>query len=130
MYSLIVTTSIRKPGWPTSLPASPNIRLVGSTSCCHGTGSRARHCTGGRPDLTAISAVFTIGYVADLFGEDEDWLHELSIDLFPEDGCLRVYGVGEDGVVAFTRDGIECLKQIIGDKRAAGSAPPELKSSE
>jgi hypothetical protein len=35
--------------------------------------------------LAAISAIFTIGYVADLLGEDEDWLHDLSIDLFPED---------------------------------------------
>lgn len=76
----------------------------------------------------AISAVFTIGYVADIRGEDEDWLFELSIDLFPEDGCLRVYGVGVDGVVAFTRDGIECLKQIIADKRAAGKHTTELKS--
>jgi len=25
----------------------------------------------------------------------------------PEDGCLWVYGVGEDGVPAFTRDGME-----------------------
>ena len=46
----------------------------------------------------AISAVFTIGYVANLLGEDEDWLHELSIDMFPGDGCLWVYGVSEDGV--------------------------------
>ena len=46
------------------------------------------------------------------------------------DGCLRVYGVGEDGVVAFTRDGIERLKHIIDDKRASGSAPPVLKSPE
>ena len=45
-----------------------------------------------------------------MLGEDEDWLHELSIDMFPEDGCLRVYGVGEGGVTAFTRDGIECLQ--------------------
>jgi hypothetical protein len=29
-------------------------------------------------------------YVAELLGEDEDWLHELSIDMFPEDGCLDV----------------------------------------
>jgi hypothetical protein len=50
--------------------------------------------------------------------------------LFPEDGCLRLYGVGQDGVVAFTRDGIECLTQIIADKRASGSALPELKSPE
>ncbi len=59
--------------------------------------------------VAAIAAVFTIGYVANMLGEDEDWLYELSIDMFPEDGCLRVYGVGEDGVTAFTRDGIECL---------------------
>ena len=58
--------------------------------------------------VAAIAAVFTIGYVANMLGEDEDWLYELSIDMFPEDGCLRVYGVGEDGVTAFTRDGIEC----------------------
>jgi hypothetical protein len=79
--------------------------------------------------LAAISAVFTIGYVAELLGEDEDWLYELSIDMFPEDGCLRVYGVGEHGVTAFTEYGIECLKQIIADERAAGKAPPPAQST-
>jgi len=74
--------------------------------------------------LAAISAVFTITYVAEMLAEDNDWLDELSIDMFPEDGCLRVYGVGEDGVTAFTEYGIECLKQIIADERAAGKAPP------
>jgi hypothetical protein len=80
--------------------------------------------------LAAIAAVFTIGYVANMLGEDEDWLYELSIDMFPEDGCLRVYGVGEDGVTAFTRDGIECLQQIIANERAAGRAPPQVKPIE
>ena len=80
--------------------------------------------------VAAIAAVFTIGYVANMLGEDEDWLYELSIDMFPEDGCLRVYGVGEDGVIAFTRDGIECLQQIIADERAAGRAPPQVKPTE
>jgi hypothetical protein len=47
--------------------------------------------------LAAIAAVFTIGYVANMLGEDEDWLHKLSISMFPEDGCLHVYGVGDDG---------------------------------
>jgi hypothetical protein len=42
--------------------------------------------------VAAIAAVFTIGYVANMLGEDEDWLHDLSIDMFPEDGCLHVYG--------------------------------------
>jgi hypothetical protein len=80
--------------------------------------------------LAAVTAVFTIGYVADMLGEDEDWLNELSIDMFPEDGCRRVYGVGEDGVIAFTRYGIECLQQIIAHKRAAGRAPPQVKPAQ
>jgi hypothetical protein len=78
--------------------------------------------------LPAISHVFTISYVAEKLGEDEEWLHELQIDMFPEDGCLHVYGIGEDGVPAFTEYGIECLKQIIADERAAGRAPPSIKS--
>jgi hypothetical protein len=74
--------------------------------------------------LPAISHVFTISYVADKLGEDAEWLWELQINMFPEDGCLWVYGVGEDGVPA----GVECLKQIIADERAAGRAPPPIQS--
>jgi len=77
--------------------------------------------------LAAIAAVFTSGYVANILGEHEDWLHELSIDMFPEDGCLHVYGPGEDGVTAFTESGIECLRQITADERAAGRAPRQIK---
>jgi hypothetical protein len=40
--------------------------------------------------MAAISAVFTISYVANLLGEDEDWLFELSIGMEPEDGNLWV----------------------------------------
>jgi len=72
--------------------------------------------------MAAISAVFTISYVADLLGEDEDWLFELSIGMEPEDGSLWVYGVGEDGVPAFTRDGIDYLRETIAEERAAGRA--------
>ncbi|MGF6227651.1 hypothetical protein QFZ27_001606 [Inquilinus ginsengisoli] len=72
--------------------------------------------------VAATASVFTIGHVARMLGEDEDWLHEISIDMEPEDGRLHVYGVGEDGVTAFTRDGIENLQQIIADQRAAGHA--------
>ena len=77
--------------------------------------------------VAAIASVFTIGYVANLLGEDEDWLFDLAGDMRPEDGCLWVYGVGEDGVPAFTRDGVEYLQQIIADKRAAGCAAPKVK---
>ena len=78
--------------------------------------------------MAAISAVFTIGHVAKMLGEDADWLYELSINMFPEDGCLWVHGVGEDGVPAFTEYGIECLKQIIDDERAAGTTPKPTKT--
>ena len=74
--------------------------------------------------MAAISAVFTIGYVANLLGEDENWIFDLSINMFPEDGCLWVHGVGQDGVPAFTREGIENLRQIIADERAAGHELP------
>jgi hypothetical protein len=47
--------------------------------------------------------------------------------MFPEDGCFWVYGFGEDGVAAFTEDGIENLRQIIADERTAGRAPPSVK---
>jgi hypothetical protein len=85
-------------------------------------------CQPGRLTLAAITSVFTITYAAEMLGKDEDWLHALSIDMFPEDGRLRVYDIGEDGVTAFTEHGIECLKQIIADMRAAGRAPPPIKS--
>src|SRR4051812_12283866 len=58
-----------------------------------------------------------------LLGEDENWIFDLSINMFPEDGCLWVHGVSKDGVPAFTTDGIENLRQIIADERIAGRGP-------
>ena len=77
--------------------------------------------------MAAIAHVFTISYVANLLAEDEDWLHELSTDMFPE---VWVYGVGDDGVPAFTKDGIDNLRQIIADERAAGHAPAISRAPE
>ncbi len=34
----------------------------------------------------AVSHVFTISYVAEMLGEEEEWFHELSSDTFAEDG--------------------------------------------
>ena len=80
----------------------------------------------GRLIMAAISAVFTIGYLATLLGENENWIFDLSINMFLEDGCLWVHGVGEDGVPAFTRDGIENLRQIIAEARAGGHQPQAM----
>jgi hypothetical protein len=62
--------------------------------------------------------------VAEMLGEDEDSLHELSIAMDPEDGHLWVHDAGDRHVLAFTEHGIECLQEIIADERAAGRAPP------
>src|SRR3954465_2601179 len=78
--------------------------------------------------MAAISAAFPIGYVATLLGADQNWIFDLSISMCPEDGCLWVHGVGENGVPAFTRDGIKNLRQIIADERAAGRGPPLRRS--
>ena len=78
--------------------------------------------------MAAIPYVFTISHVAKLLREDEDWLHEISVAMDPEEGCLWVFGVGEHGVPAFTEYGIECLKQIIANHRAGGTAPMPKKT--
>jgi hypothetical protein len=86
----------------------------------------------GRPSgltMAGIPYVFTIARVAEMLGEDEEWLHELSLGMDPEDGHLWVYDINDREVPAFTRYGIECLQQIIADERAAGRAqPPKAQS--
>jgi len=39
---------------------------------------------------------------AQVLGEDEDWLHELPVDMLPENGCMHVYRGKDDAVTAFT----------------------------
>ena len=73
--------------------------------------------------MAAIAHVFTISYVAELLGEDEEWLHQLSFDMFPEDGCLHVYTSKDEAITAFTDYGIEYLKRIIADMRSCGQTP-------
>jgi hypothetical protein len=70
--------------------------------------------------LADISHVFTITYVAEMLGEDEDWLHELSIDMFPEDGRLYVERGKDDAVTAFT----ERHRELETDHRRHASRRP------
>lgn len=63
--------------------------------------------------MAAPSAVFTIARVAELLGEDEDWLWDVSIEMDPEDGCLTVYGTNGEEITAFTSFGIENLTQLV-----------------
>ena len=48
-----------------------------------------------------------------MFGEDEDLLQEISIDMDPEDGRLTVLGPGEEATTAFTHDGVDNLTELV-----------------
>ena len=68
--------------------------------------------------INKVSHVFTLSHVAEMLGEDEDWLWDVAEEMDTEDGQLWVVGVGEDGVMAFTDDGIENLKDLIAIHKA------------
>jgi hypothetical protein len=63
--------------------------------------------------VNKVSHVKTINLVAKELGESEDWLFDVAAEMETEDGLIRVYGVGEDGVMAFTDFGIESLIELI-----------------
>ena len=83
--------------------ASPPTPPTGSMSCCPGTGRlrnskalRRRRLDGA---VNKVSHVFTLSHVAEMLGEDEEWLFEVAEEMDTEDGQLWVVGVGEDGVM-------------------------------
>ena len=79
--------------------------------------------------MAGIAHVFTISHVAEMLGEDEDWLHEISINMDPEDGLSGSSVSARIKCPAFTEYGIECLKQIIIEERALIARKPTRTSS-
>ena len=65
--------------------------------------------------MAAITAVHTLAAVALMLGVSEELLHDLSIEMEPEDGCIAVYGPGDDYTPAFTANGIERLREFIAE---------------
>jgi hypothetical protein len=63
--------------------------------------------------VNKVHHVTTITKVAKDLGEDEDWLRDVANEMEIEDGAIWVFGVGEDGVQAFTDFGIERLIELI-----------------
>jgi hypothetical protein len=63
--------------------------------------------------VNKVHRVTTIERVAQELGEDEDWLFDVANEMDPEDGVIWVYGIGDDGVMAFTDFGIENLIDLI-----------------
>jgi hypothetical protein len=63
--------------------------------------------------VNKVHHVRTIARVAEMLGEDEEWLWNVANEMDQEDGLIWVYGPGDDGVMAFTDFGIETLTELI-----------------
>ena len=63
--------------------------------------------------VNKVHHVRTVALVAEMLGEDEGWLWDVANEMDQEDGLIWVYGPGDDGVMAFTDDGIENLKYLV-----------------
>ncbi len=63
--------------------------------------------------MAAPSYVFTIGRVAELLGQDQEWLQTIADDMEPEHGRIIVCGTDEMSITAFTPFGIESLKELM-----------------
>ena len=60
-----------------------------------------------------VHSVKTIDRVARELGESVDWLFDIADEMDTEDGVIWVYGVNDDGMLAFTEFGIENLTHLI-----------------
>ena len=63
--------------------------------------------------VNKVHHVYTIARVAEMLGENEDWLGDVANEMDQEDGLIWVYGAGDEGVMAFTDFGIETLMGLI-----------------
>lgn len=71
--------------------------------------------------LNKVHSISTIERVADELGEAVDRLHDLAINMEPEDGVIWVYGRDEHEVIAFTPFGVENLREMIAMENEAST---------
>ncbi len=60
-----------------------------------------------------VHHVTTVQRVAKDLGVTEDLIHDLTLGLEPEDGVIWVYGLDDDGTLAFTDVGVEEVQLLI-----------------
>jgi len=63
--------------------------------------------------VNKVNHVTTVERVAERLRESVDIIHDVALEMDTEDGVIWVYGVGDDGVLAFTDFGIEILVELI-----------------
>ncbi len=73
--------------------------------------------------MAAVAYVFTLARVAEMLGEDADWLNEISMELEPEDGVLYIRDIDKAGTRAYSDYGVESLKELINEYRRQGKYP-------
>ncbi len=72
-----------------------------------------------------VHHVYTIEHVAKDLGVTEDLIHDLTLGLEPEDGLIWVYGIDDDdGVLAFTDDGVDEVRLLIEEYNRAKPSQP------
>ncbi len=74
--------------------------------------------------MAAITRVYTLAHVAEMLGEDVDWLSEISGDMEPEDGYLWIYGPNEEQTQGFTDFGIDNLIDAIREYKSNPNLQP------
>ena len=77
--------------------------------------------------VNKVDHVKTIDRVAKELGENADWLYDVAIEMDTEDGVIWVYGLGDDGVMAFTDFGIENLVELIKIHKGSEAARGALR---
>lgn len=71
-----------------------------------------------------VHSVTVISAVARQLGVEEDLLHEISLGMDSEDGVIWVYGLDDDGIMAFTDEGVYELRNLLEIHRE-NSEPPK-----
>ena len=71
-----------------------------------------------------VHHVRTVERLAKDLGVYEDLIHDITLALQPEDGVIRVYGLDNDGILAFTDDGIEEVQRLLDEYRHDTTSKP------
>jgi hypothetical protein len=73
--------------------------------------------------MAAPASAVTISRAAEILGEDEELLWDLATEMEPEDGRLWIYGTNDQQTIAFTRDGMEYLRELLAEHKRYQSSP-------
>ncbi len=73
--------------------------------------------------MAAPASAVTIRRAAEILGEDEELLWDMATDMQPEHGCLWIYDIDDQQIVAFTHEGMEYLREMLLEYTRNRSSP-------